>query len=62
MVYDILKTGGWVITYAETQEFSSCIQTLQISELTWKEDYNTWSNKQHRPDRVSSRIDSLWKF
>ncbi|XP_075080268.1 uncharacterized protein LOC142165794 [Nicotiana tabacum] len=47
------------ITYAETQDFASCIQTLQLTELIWKGDYYTWSNKQYGPDRISSRIDRI---
>lgn len=51
---------GNLIIYVETQDFSYCIQALQLSKLAWKGDYYTWSNKQHVPDRVSSRIDKVF--
>lgn len=60
VIYPQDKLLGNPITYAETQDFTNCIQVLQISELSWKCDYYTWSNKQHGSDRVSSRVDRVF--
>lgn len=48
---------GNPVSYAEIQDFSTCIHTLLLNELQWKGEYYTWSNKQHGLDRVYSRLD-----
>ncbi|XP_019224481.1 PREDICTED: uncharacterized protein LOC109206146 [Nicotiana attenuata] len=60
VLYSQDRLMGNPITYAETQDFANCIQTLQLSELLWKGDYYTWSNKQDGTDRIRSRIDRMF--
>ncbi|XP_019235765.1 PREDICTED: uncharacterized protein LOC109216089 [Nicotiana attenuata] len=48
------------VSYSETQEFSHCIQQAGLSELPWKGDYYTWTNKQPGADRVCSRLDRVF--
>ncbi|XP_016481148.2 uncharacterized protein LOC107802208 [Nicotiana tabacum] len=60
VLYSQDRLMGNPITYAETQDFASCIQTLQLNQLLWKGDYYTWSNKQDRTDRIRSRIDRMF--
>lgn len=60
VLYSQDRLMGNPITYAETQDFASCIQTLQLNELIWKGDYYTWSNKQDGLDRISSSIDRMF--
>nr|XP_016445978.1 PREDICTED: uncharacterized protein LOC107771163 [Nicotiana tabacum] len=60
VLYSQDRLMGNPITYSETQDFASCIQTLQLNELLWKGDYYTWSNKQDETDRIRSRIDRMF--
>ncbi|WMV24160.1 hypothetical protein MTR67_017545 [Solanum verrucosum] len=60
----VLYPNDWLygapISLAETQDFSNCLHTLQLNELSWKGDYYTWSNKQFGVDRICSRIDRVF--
>jgi len=48
---------GNPVTQADIQDFSQCINNLQLNELAWRGEYYTWSNKQVGTDRIWSRID-----
>ncbi|XP_019227130.1 PREDICTED: uncharacterized protein LOC109208467 [Nicotiana attenuata] len=48
------------VSYSEIQEFGYCIQQAGLSELPWKGDYYTWTNKQPEADRVYSRLDRVF--
>ncbi|KAH0776490.1 hypothetical protein KY290_007901 [Solanum tuberosum] len=48
------------IALAETQDFSNCLHTLQLNEVSWRGDYYTWNNKQMGADRIYSRIDRVF--
>ncbi|XP_019265272.1 PREDICTED: uncharacterized protein LOC109242857 [Nicotiana attenuata] len=48
------------VNHSEIQEFSYCIQQAGLSELPWKGDYYTWTNKQPGADRVCSRLDRVF--
>ncbi|XP_009788441.1 uncharacterized protein LOC107829432 [Nicotiana tabacum] len=54
------KKHGNLVTRAETQDFSNCIQELKLNELNWEGDYYAWSNKQDDGDRIWSRIDRVF--
>ncbi|XP_019234714.1 PREDICTED: uncharacterized protein LOC109215148 [Nicotiana attenuata] len=45
------------VTFSEVKDFADCINSILLSELQWKGDYYTWSNKQQGVERVSSKID-----
>ncbi|KAK4734020.1 hypothetical protein R3W88_008281 [Solanum pinnatisectum] len=47
------------VSFAETKDFNECIQEANLTELPWKGDYYTWSNKQQGNDRIYRRIDKL---
>ncbi|XP_075091756.1 uncharacterized protein LOC142171931 [Nicotiana tabacum] len=48
------------VSYSETQEFATCFQQRTLTNLHWKGDYYTWTNKQPGVDRVSSRLDRVF--
>ncbi|XP_019251250.1 PREDICTED: uncharacterized protein LOC109230181 [Nicotiana attenuata] len=48
------------VNHSEIQEFSYCIQQTGLSELPWKGDYYTWTNKYPGADRVCSRLDRVF--
>ncbi|XP_075103819.1 uncharacterized protein LOC142178376 [Nicotiana tabacum] len=48
------------VCYSEIQDFAACLQHTTLTELPWKGDYYTWSNKQPGVDRVSSRLDRVF--
>lgn len=43
---------GNTVTSNEIQDFTNCMQCLNLSELPCKREYYTWSNKQEGLDRV----------
>lgn len=45
------------VTFSEVKDFAYYINSTLLSELQWKGDCYTWSNKQHGVERVSSKID-----
>ncbi|XP_019241803.1 PREDICTED: uncharacterized protein LOC109221818 [Nicotiana attenuata] len=47
------------VSFAETEDFSSCLQQTALSELPWQSEYYTWTNRQPGVDKVSSRIDRV---
>ncbi|XP_060182758.1 uncharacterized protein LOC132612661 [Lycium barbarum] len=51
---------GASITATELKDFNDCVQQLNITELSWRGEYYTWSNKQLGTDRICSRIDRLF--
>lgn len=51
---------GNPVSYAETMDFNECIQEAKLTELSWKGEYYTWTNKQQGLDRIYSRIDKLF--
>ncbi|XP_049403702.1 uncharacterized protein LOC125867303 [Solanum stenotomum] len=51
---------GNPVSFAETKDFNECIQEANLTELPWKGDYYTWSNKQQGTDIIYSRIDKLF--
>ncbi|XP_070040268.1 uncharacterized protein [Nicotiana tomentosiformis] len=45
------------ITYTEIKEYSACMHEFLITEIQWRGDYYTWSNKQLGSDIIYSRLD-----
>ncbi|KAK4729487.1 hypothetical protein R3W88_022475 [Solanum pinnatisectum] len=45
------------VTNTELKDFTECIHDLGLAELTWTENYYTWTNKQQGSDKIYSRID-----
>ncbi|XP_019255156.1 PREDICTED: uncharacterized protein LOC109233746 [Nicotiana attenuata] len=56
MLYSNDRLSGNPVNYSEIQDFVSCLHSSSLTELPWKGDYYTWSNKQHGSDRVSSKV------
>ncbi|XP_059281084.1 uncharacterized protein LOC132034737 [Lycium ferocissimum] len=57
------KTLWWMgnaVTAFEVKFFSECIQNTALTELAWKGEYFTWSNKQLGNARVCTRIDRVF--
>ncbi|XP_016448286.1 uncharacterized protein LOC107773375 [Nicotiana tabacum] len=51
------RLHGNTVHQADIQDFVDCIQTTNLSELSWRGDYCTWTNKQRVEDIIFSRID-----
>lgn len=50
---------GNPISSAEIQDFSECIATAGLTELPWRGDFYTWTNKLDVGSRIYSRIDRM---
>nr|XP_016466470.1 PREDICTED: uncharacterized protein LOC107789209 [Nicotiana tabacum] len=48
------------VSYSDIQGFATCLQQTTLTNLHWKGDYYTWTNKQPGVDRVSSRLDRVF--
>lgn len=44
----------------ETEDFANCVQSLNLTELSWKGEYYSWTNKQLGEARICSRIDRVF--
>ncbi|KAH0700964.1 hypothetical protein KY284_015179 [Solanum tuberosum] len=49
-----------LVTINEVREFAESVKDIGVTELQWKGNYYTWTNKQHGNDRISSRIDKVF--
>ncbi|XP_060210949.1 uncharacterized protein LOC132637959 [Lycium barbarum] len=56
-LYFVDRRGGNPITVGEVKYFTDCLQQIGASELMWRGEYFTWSNKQLGADRICSKID-----
>ncbi|XP_070032878.1 uncharacterized protein [Nicotiana tomentosiformis] len=56
MFQDDLLFGN-PITYIEIKDYSKFKHEFLLTELQWRGDYYTWSNKQPGSDRIYSRLD-----
>ena len=41
----------------EIRDFEECVKDMGITEVQWKGNYYTWTNKQISNARIASRID-----
>ena len=41
----------------EIRDFEECVKDMGITEVQWKDNYYTWTNKQIGNARIASRID-----
>ncbi|XP_075098038.1 uncharacterized protein LOC142175354 [Nicotiana tabacum] len=48
------------VSFNEVKDFSDCITATLLSELQWKGEFFTWSNKQQGSDMVCSKIDKAF--
>ncbi|XP_070043677.1 uncharacterized protein [Nicotiana tomentosiformis] len=60
VLYPNDRLSSNLVSYSEIQDFAACLQHTVLTELPWKGDYYTWSNKQSGTDRVSSRLDRVF--
>ncbi|KAK4724359.1 hypothetical protein R3W88_027138 [Solanum pinnatisectum] len=51
------RLAGAPVTINEIKDFTECVKDIGVTELQWKGNYYTWTNKQHGIDRISSKID-----
>ncbi|XP_075080401.1 uncharacterized protein LOC142165912 [Nicotiana tabacum] len=56
VMYQDDRMFGNPITYTEVKEYSECMHELFRTEVHWRGDYYTWSNKQQNNDRIYSRL------
>ncbi|XP_059277758.1 uncharacterized protein LOC132031905 [Lycium ferocissimum] len=57
LLYSQDRLYGNPVQFTEVKEFNDCMQDLSLTELNWRGDYYTWSNKQHGDERICSRLD-----
>ncbi|XP_019262454.1 PREDICTED: uncharacterized protein LOC109240279 [Nicotiana attenuata] len=60
VMYQDDRMFGNPITYTEVKEYSKCMRELLLTEVQWRGDYYTWSNKQLNNDRINSRLDKAF--
>ncbi|XP_060181958.1 uncharacterized protein LOC132611557 [Lycium barbarum] len=60
---------GHPVTAYEIKGFAECVTNATLTELPWRGDFYTWTNKQPASDRIYSRIDRffgndewMWKW
>ena len=51
------RLDGVPVTLNEIKDFEDCVKDMGITELHWKGNYYTWTNKQVGAARIASRID-----
>ncbi|XP_010317681.1 uncharacterized protein [Solanum lycopersicum] len=51
------RLAGAPVTLNEIRDFEECVKDMGITEVQWKGNYYTWTNKQIRNVRIASRID-----
>lgn len=54
------RIAGAAFKLAEVRDFKECDNKIGVSELPWKGEDYTLSNKQHGADWISSRIDKAF--
>ncbi|XP_060170305.1 uncharacterized protein LOC132601217 [Lycium barbarum] len=53
------RCNGAPVTSMEIKDFFECVHNLLLTEVAWKGEYFTWSNKQQDTSRVYSRLDRV---
>ncbi|XP_060210892.1 uncharacterized protein LOC132637893 [Lycium barbarum] len=48
---------GAPVTNVEIKDFQDCVQVLNLTEVKWRGEYYTWTNKQRESDMICSRLD-----
>ncbi|XP_069155672.1 uncharacterized protein [Solanum lycopersicum] len=51
------RLAGVPVTLNDIRDFEECVKDMGITEVQWKGNYYTWSNKQIGNARIASRID-----
>ncbi|XP_059306326.1 uncharacterized protein LOC132057742 [Lycium ferocissimum] len=45
------------VSNSEVHDFQECVQKLTLTEVSWRGEYYTWTNKQKGGNRICSRLD-----
>lgn len=57
MLYPHARLFGNPVQYTKIREFAGCVHDLLLSEVAWKGEYYTWTNKHQSTDNICSALD-----